>query len=106
MRIVGSKEIVFSREDIVDTCPARFNEQSGRNSAAGRHTAKVKSFLNMFGVAIPCTQPRGLMRCVAQHPSHLLSIQACCATGGRGCAKQRRNAVRAPVAFCLKTLTA
>ena len=46
------------------------------------------------------------MRSVAEHPAHLLSVQARGATGGGGRAKKRRNAVGAPVAFGLKTLTA
>ena len=106
MWIVGSKEIIFSGEDVVDTGPARLHEQRGRDSAARRHATKMKSLLNMFGVAIPRSQAGGLMRGIAQHPPHLLSVQARCATRGRGRAKERRNAVGAPVALCLKTLTA
>src|ERR1700676_3943959 len=47
VRIVGSKEIVFPREDVVDTGPAGLNEQRGSNCAARRHAAEVEGFLNM-----------------------------------------------------------
>jgi len=71
-----------------------------------RHAAEVERFLNMFGVSIPCPETGRLMRGVAEHPAHLLSVQARGATCGSRCAKQRRNAVRAPVALGLKALTA
>src|SRR6267142_7267821 len=106
MGIIGGKEIIFPGKNIVDAGPSGLNQQRGGDAAARRHAAEVERFLNMFSVSVPCPETGGLMRGVAEHPSHLLSVQARGATGGGCCAKKRRNAVGAPVAFGLKTLTA
>src|SRR5580704_5369199 len=60
----------------------------------------------MLGVAIPRAQPRRLLRGVTQHPAHLLSIQTRGTTGRGGSAKQRRNAMRAPMARSFELLSA
>src|SRR5260370_10224027 len=57
-------------------------------------------------MAIPCAEPGRLLRCVTQHPAHLLSVQAGSATGSRGGSKKWRDAVCAPVAFGFKLLPA
>src|SRR5260370_16704621 len=57
-------------------------------------------------MAIPCAEPGRLLRCVTQHPAHLLSVQAGSATGSRGGSKEWRDAVCAPVAFGFKLLPA
>src|ERR1700745_3150969 len=74
--------------------------------AARGHAAKVKRFLHMLSVAIPCSEAGGLMRGVAQHPAHLLGVQVGCATCRCCRAKKGRNTVRAPVTLGLKALTA
>src|SRR5258708_38726994 len=106
MRIIGREEIIFPRKNVIDAGPSGLNQQRGGDAAARRHATEVECFLNMFSVSIPCPETGGLMRSVAEHPAHLLSVQARGATGGGGRAKKRRNAVGAPVAFGLKTLTA
>ena len=106
MRIVGLEEIIFSGEDIVDAGPTRLDEQRGGDAAARGHAAKKKSFLDVLGVAIPGAESGGLLRRVAEHPAHLLSVQAGGATRGRRGAERRRNAVRAPVAFGFELLPA
>src|SRR5260370_11823947 len=106
MGIIGGKEIIFPGKNIVDAGPSGLNEQRGGDAAARRHAAKMECFLNMFRVSVPCPETGGLMRGVAEHPAHLLSVQARGATGGGGRAKKRRNAVGAPVALRPQTLTA
>src|SRR5215467_10124206 len=106
MGIVSGEEIVFPREDVIHAGPACLCEQRGSDSAARGHAPEMKRFLNVLGVAIPCAEPGGLMRGIAQHPAHLLGVQACSATGRGGRAEERRNAVGAPMTFCLEPLTA
>src|SRR5438067_2851875 len=60
----------------------------------------------MLGVAIPRSEAGGLMRSVAQHPAHLLSVQAGGATRRCCRAKKGRNTMRAPMTLGLKALTA
>src|SRR5258708_39436847 len=106
MGMIRGKEIILPGKNIVEAGPSGLTEQRGGDAAARRHAAEVERFLNMFRVSVPCPETGGLMRGVAEHPSHLLSVQARGATGGGGRAKKRRNAVGAPVALGLKTLTA
>src|SRR6267154_2646506 len=98
MRIIGGEEIIFPRKNVVNAGPSGLNQQRGGDAAARRHAAEVERFLNMFSVSVPCPETGGLMRGVAEHPSHLLSVQARGTTGGGGRAKKRRNTVGAPVA--------
>src|ERR1700690_2152324 len=83
MRGVGEQEVVVSGEDIVDSGPARVNQQSGSDAAAGGHTAEDEGFLDMVGIAVPCGNSRGLLRGVVQQPSHLLGVQTADAASGR-----------------------
>src|SRR5437879_13713764 len=60
----------------------------------------------MLDFAIPRSEAGGLMRSVAQHPAHLLSVQAGGATRRCCRAKKGRNTMRAPMTLGLKALTA
>ena len=72
--IVSGEEIIFSGEDVVDAGPTRLHEQRGSDPAPRSHAAEVKGFLHVLGVAIPCPEPGGLVRGVAQHPAHLPGV--------------------------------
>src|SRR6267378_2646365 len=104
MRVVSLKEIILPGEDIFDTGPSGLNDQGRGDTAARRHAAKVECFLDVLGVAVPCTKAGGLMGGVAQQESHLRSVQARRAPGGRGRAEEWRDAVCAPVTLRLKLL--
>src|SRR5260370_40024709 len=106
MRVVRVKEIIFSREDVFDTGPSGLHDQGGSDAAARRHPAKVECFLDVLGVAVPCTKAGGLMGRVAQEKSHLRNVQARRTAGGRGRAKKWRDAVRAPGTLRFELLSA
>src|SRR5260370_25335698 len=84
MRVVSVKEIIFSREDVFDTGPSGLHDQGGSDAAARRHPAKVECFLDVLGVAVPCTKAGGLMGRVAQEKSQLRNVQSRRTAGGAG----------------------
>ena len=66
MRVVSLKKVILPREDVFDTGPSGLHDQGRSDAAARRHAAKVECFLDVLGVAIPCTEAGGLMSGVAQ----------------------------------------
>src|SRR5229473_4985249 len=104
MRVISLKKIILPREDIFDTRPSRLNDQGRGDTAARRHAAKVECFLDVLGVAVPRTKAGGLMSGVAQEKSHLRSVQARRAPGGRRRTEEWRYAVRAPMTLRFKLL--
>src|SRR6266436_5292061 len=104
MRVVSFKKIILPREDVFDTGPSGLHDQGRGDTAACGHTAKVECFLDVLGVAVPCTKAGGLMSGVAQEKSHLRGVQARRATGGRCRAEEWRYAVRAPMTIGFKLL--
>src|SRR5467141_5082738 len=106
MRVVSLKKTILPREDIFDTRPSRLNDQGRGDTAARRHAAKVECFLDVLGVPVPRTKAGGLMSGIAQEKSHLGSVQARRAPGGRCRAEHWRDAMRAPVTLRFKLLPA
>src|SRR5260370_4804724 len=104
MRVVSLEEIIFSRENVLDSGPPRMDNQCRCNTAARRHSTKVECLLNVLGVAVPCAKAGGLVGRVAKEKSHLRCVQARRAAGGRGRAEKGRDAVRTPVTLCFKLL--
>ena len=74
MGVVSLKEIILSREDVLDTGPSGLNDQRRCDTAARRHPAKVECLLDVLGVPVPCTKAGGLMGRVTQQESHLRNI--------------------------------
>src|SRR6267142_5526144 len=56
MRVVSLKKIILPREDVFDTGPSGLNDQGRSDATARGHAAKVECFLDVLGVAIPCTE--------------------------------------------------
>src|SRR2546422_2668475 len=105
MRVVSLKKVILPREDVFDTGPSGLHDQGRSDTAARRHAAKVECFLDVLGVAVPCTKSGGLMGRIAQEKSHLRNGKARRAAGGRSRAEQRRDAVRAPVTLRFELLS-
>src|ERR1700704_2110458 len=61
MRVVSRKEIIFPREDVFDAGPSGLHDQGRSDTAPRRHAAKVKGFLDVLGIAVPCTKAGGLV---------------------------------------------
>src|ERR1700693_6427041 len=105
IRIVGLKEIIFAGENIIDPGPAGLDDERRGDAAARVHAAEKEGFLDVLRIAIPGAEDSRLLRGVAPHTTHFLGIQAGRTCSGSGGTKERRNAVRAPVALRLKFLS-
>jgi hypothetical protein len=64
------------------------------DAVARRHAAEVEGFLDVFSVARPTRQARGLLRRIRQQPTHLIGVQPGERTGCRRRAKRTAIAMR------------
>ena len=94
MRSVREQEIVIAGKNVFHAGPARMNQQSRSHSAASRHTAERKTFLDVIRVAAPGGYAGRLLGRVIDEPSHLLRIQTCSATRCRRGSENSTDAVR------------
>ena len=100
------EEVISPREDVVHACAADLDQQGSGHAIARRHSGEYEGFLDVIGVALPGRDAGRLLGRVIQQPAHLLCVQSCRATGGRGRSECARDAVRALVALIHSDATA
>ena len=75
LRRICEKEVVGAREDVVDTVPARFDDECRGDAVACRHAGENKRLLDVVGVALPGDDARRLLSRVVECPAHLTRIE-------------------------------
>jgi hypothetical protein len=88
VRRIDLEEVVLAEEHVVDPVPSSADEQRRSHAVAGRHAAEHEGFFDVIRVAAPDGVSRCLLRCVVEHPAHLL-----CGQPGDTGSRSRRSEV-------------
>src|SRR3984893_14886443 len=102
VRCVSLEVIVSAGKNVVDAVKSRMYHQCGGDPAARRHACEHECCLDVFGVAVPCSDARRLLSRIIEQPAHLLCVQVCGAARCGCRAKNARNGMGALMAVIPK----